>query len=99
MSRRLVALVVVSALLIGSTGAGAQTPVVSATQARTTHASMMAKNEPPLKPGGAAGIRKAQGAADLDVWFISGLIVAAIVAALLLADDDDATNGTATADD
>ena len=75
--------------MLGTMGAGA------------THAAppqknqpLPAQNHPPLKPAGAAGIREAQGIADVDVWFISGLIVAAIVAALLLADDDEATNST-----
>jgi hypothetical protein len=71
----------------------------AATVMQASEAPATARNAPPLSPGGAACIRKAQGTADVDVWFISGLIVAAIVAALLLADDDDeSTDGTATAD-
>jgi len=90
-SQKLIVLVVASALVFGSIAARAApaseaTPVVTQTY--------VSKNQPPLKPAGAAGIREAQGIADVDVWFISGLIVAAIVAALLLADDDEATNST-----
>jgi len=46
-------------------------------------------NEPPLNPGGAAGIRAAQGASDRGVLIASGFILAGIVAALLLIEDDD----------
>ena len=56
----------------------------------------MAKNEPPLKPGGPAGIRQAQGIEDVDVWIISGLVLGAIIWVLVDNDNDDSdsTNGT-----
>jgi len=90
LSRKLVALAVASTIVLASIGAGAQ-PIAASEQAH-------AKNEAPLKPAGAAGIQKAQGIADVDVWFISGLIVASIVAAILLADDDDSSNSTHSTD-
>jgi hypothetical protein len=75
---------IASALVFGSIGAD----TVAASQGLAPQHST-AKNRPPLEPAGPAGIQQAQGIADVDVWFISGLIVASIVAALLLADDDD----------
>ena len=59
-------------------------------------ASTVAKNEPPLKAGGPAGIRQAQGIEDVDVWFISGLSLGAIIWVLVSNDNDDSdsTNGT-----
>ena len=91
MPQKLIVLGVASALVLGSITTSAQAASKAAPVVTQTHAS---KNQPPLQPAGAAGIREAQGAADVDVWFISGLIVAAIVAAVLLADDDEATNST-----
>ncbi len=88
MSSRLIAFLVASAVVAGSLGAGSQSAAAPGTQApvRILGAS---SNEPPLNPGGAAGIRAAQGASDRGVLIASGLILAGIVAALLLIEDED----------
>lgn len=58
--------------------------------------SIVKRNQPPLHPGGAAGIREAQGASDRGILIASGLILASIVAALLLIEDEDGTVATGT---
>jgi hypothetical protein len=90
-SRQLTALIVTSAIVFGNINGSAQPVAESQTQ---TQASSVAKNEAPLKPAGAAGIRQAQGIEDLDVWFFSGLILAAIVWVLVDNDDDDSSDST-----
>jgi hypothetical protein len=90
MWRKRIAFVVAIAMAFG--GSKAQTAVALAPTA--PQSSVALRNEPALKPGSPAGIREAQGIADLDVWFISGLILASIVAALLLTEEDDSTDAT-----
>jgi hypothetical protein len=92
MPRRIFALVLACAVANASI-AGTQSASAANPQGGDP-AVAVAKNAPPLEPKGAAGIHQAQGIADLDVWFISGLIVASIVAVLLLADDEDDAAGT-----
>jgi hypothetical protein len=85
--RQLTALFVAGAIAFGNIGATAASPPA---------ASTVAKNEPPLKAGGPAGIRQAQGIEDVDVWIFSGLILGAIIWVLVGNDNDDSdsTNGT-----
>src|SRR5262249_29351619 len=89
-SQKITALVLSGAMMmmVGA-GAGAR-PVAHKASAiqPTEHVSAGINNRPPLAPAGAAGIRAAQGIADVDAWFISGLAVAGTVAAVLLADED-----------
>jgi hypothetical protein len=88
--RQLIAVVVATALTFGSIRADAEPVAASQPQ----NQPLLAQNQPPLKPAGAAGIREAQGIADVDVWFISGVILAAILVILLVNDDDEATDST-----
>ena len=81
MLRQLTALLVAGAIVFGNLGAGASP-------------STVANNEPPLKPGGPADIRQAQGLENVDVWIFSGLILGAIIWVLVGNDNDDSTNGT-----
>jgi hypothetical protein len=90
-SRQLTALIVKSAIVFGNINGSAQPVTDSQTQ---TQASTVAKNEALLKPAGAAGIRQAQGIEDIDVWFFSGLILAAIVWVLVDNDNDDSSDST-----
>ena len=96
MSRKLIAIIVASTLVLGSIGVSAQPIAASQGQAHvTTPISAIPINQPPLQPAGAAGIREAQGFADVDVWFISGLILAAIIWAGVGDDDEpDSTEST-----
>jgi len=89
--RQLTALLVTSAIVFGNINGRAQPVAASQTQ---TQASTVAKNEAPLKPAGAAGIRQAQGIEDIDVWFFSGLMLAAIVWVLMDSDNDDSSDST-----
>lgn len=89
--RQLTVLLVASAIVFGNISGSAQPVAASQIQ---TQPSTVAKNEPPLKPAGAAGIRQAQGIEDIDVWFFSGLILAAIVWVLADSDDDDSSDST-----
>jgi len=76
--------------MLGSMGAGATQAAPSLPQNRP----LVTQNQPPLKPAGSAGIRKAQGASDRGVLIASGLILAGIVAALVFIDDDENTVST-----
>jgi hypothetical protein len=94
--RQLTALFVAGAILFGAVGASASTR--ASPPAATAPVSAVARNEPPLRPGGPAGIHRAQGIEDVDVWIFSGLILGAIIWVLVAGDDDDSdsTNGTDT---
>ncbi len=91
MLRQLTALFVAGAIVFGNIGATTASP-----PATNAPASTVAKNEPPLKAGGPAGIRQAQGLEDVEVWIFSGLILGAIIWVLVGNDNDDSdsTNGT-----
>jgi len=83
---------VASAVVFGNMEVSAQP--VAASQPRTPPPAE--KNNPPLRPAGAAGIREAQGASDRGVLIASGLILTGIVAAMLLIEDDDENTTTTT---
>lgn len=93
MLRQLTGVFVAGAIVLGSIGASAST---TASASASAPPSTVAKNEPPLKPGGPAGIRQAQGIEDVDVWIIAGLALGAIIWVLVDNDNDDSdsTNGT-----
>lgn len=89
--RQLTALFVAGAIIFGNFGASAST-TASRPSAQPATGS---KNEPPLTPGRSAGIHRAQGIEDVDVWIFSGLILGAIIWVLVSNDnDDDSTSGT-----
>jgi hypothetical protein len=102
MSRKLIAVVVSSAFLMTSIAASAadpQTPAPAPQTAGTTTATT-AKNEPPLPPGRARDIKKAQGLGDDDLG--PGVIIASIAVAtgilvwLMFKGDDDSSSSTGT---
>jgi len=88
MSRKLMAMLVSSAMVFGSvsTSAWSATDVSPKTQAVQTAGST--KNQSPLPAGGAAGIKQAQGVED-SPWLGLGLVAAAVIIAWVLLDDDD----------
>lgn len=96
MSRKLMALLVSSAMVFGtvSTSAWSATDVSSTVQ--TVQTSDTAKNQAPLPAGGAAGIKQAQGIED-SPWLGLGLVAAVVIIAWVLLDDDeddDSSSGT-----
>jgi len=91
MSRKLIAVLVSSALALGTVGTSAWAAGEPTKQAVQT--SVAAKNESPLPAGAAAGIKQAQGAGDNSALILGGLIVGSIVLAILLTEDDDDAGG------
>jgi hypothetical protein len=102
MSRRLTAILVSSAIALGSINtsawsAPAWTQHIEAAAVQT--APPETKNVPPLAPAGAAGIREAQGAAGNEGWIIAGFIAVFALFWILDSDgddDDDVPSGTGT---
>lgn len=88
MSRKLMAMLVSSALVFGSIGTSAwsATDIVGATQAVLSSESP--KNLSPLPPGGAAGIKEAQGIEN-SPWLGLGIVAGIVIIAWVLLDDDD----------
>src|SRR6185503_5940988 len=94
MSRKLMAMLVSSALVFGSVGTSAwsATDTVAAAQTRTADSP---KNFSPLPPGGAAGIKEAQGIED-SPWLGLGIVAGIVIIAWVLLDDDDDDDETPT---
>ena len=99
MSRKLMAILVSSALVFGnvSTSAWSATDTSSTIQAQTVQIADAAKNLSPLPAAGAAGIKQAQGFDENSPWLGLGLVAAIVIVAwILLDDDDDEDEGTST---
>ena len=97
MSRKMMAVLVSTALAFSSIGTSAWSAGEPAKQQTQTTQSA-AKNQSPLPAGGAAGIKQAQGGGDNSALILGGLIVGSIVLAILLVDDsgDDNNSGPPT---
>jgi len=96
MSRKLMAVLISSALVFGnvSTSAWSATDTSNAVQTQTVQAADAAKNVSPLPAGGAAGIKQAQGIEN-SPWLGLGLVIAIVaIAWVLLDDDEDSSSGT-----
>ena len=98
MSRKMMAVLVSAALAFSSIStsawsAGEPTKQTTQTSVATKN---QAKNQAPLPPGGAAGIKQAQGEGDNSALILGGLIVGSILLAILLTNDDDGTDGPIT---
>ena len=89
MVRKVMAVLVSGALWLGSTNAvWTQTAAPPASTASSTSAPQNG-NAAPLPPGGAAGIRQAQGTGD-TVWHIIGLgFLGAVVLAMIFVGNDE----------
>ena len=90
MSRKLMAILVSSTLVFGNftTSAWSAPAKFSATSAVT--------NQSPLPPGGAAGIRQAQGE-GIEPWAAIAIVAGIfLVGVLLLHEDDDDTSSPST---
>ena len=90
MSRKLLAVLVSTAMAFGSVTTSAWSAGEPAKQAMT---AVAAKNQSPLPAAGAAGIKQAQGAGDNSALILGGLVVGSILLALLLTEDDDGGGG------
>ena len=94
MSRKLMAILVSSAVAFGSVSISAwSAPDISNNgQIQAVKTADVAKNQSPLPPAGAAGIKQAQGFVDFPFLTIAiGLGAIAILWILLDEDDDDDT--------
>ena len=94
MSRKMMAVLVSTAMAFGSVSTSAWSAGEPAKQ--TAQTSTAAKNQSPLPAAGAAGIKQAQGAGDNSAYILGGLILGSIALALLLTDDDDGGSGPPT---
>ena len=88
MSRKLMAILVSSALVFGSvsTSAWAGVDTFNAIRAQTVQTADAPKNFAPLPAGGAAGIKEAQGYED-SPWLGLGLVAAIVIIAWILIDN------------
>jgi len=91
MSRKLMAVLISTAMAFGSVSTSGWSAGEPAKQ--TAQTSVTAKNQSPLPAAGAAGIKQAQGAGDNSAWILGGLIVGTILLAILLTEDDDDSGG------
>lgn len=94
MSRKLMAVLISTAMAFSSVGTSAWSAGEPAKQ--TTQTSASAKNQSPLPAAGAAGIKQAQGAGDNSALILGGLILGSILLAILLTEDDNSTGGPPT---
>jgi len=94
MSRKLTALLVSSALVFANMSTSAWSAPVGSdpVQTQAVQSNAPANNQAPLPPGGAAGIKKAQGFED-SPWLGIGVVLGLFVAGVLLLDDDDDDDG------
>jgi hypothetical protein len=99
MVRKMVALLVSSAVLLGSMNAAfAQGGAAQLGNAPASTTAKIDRNSTPLPPGGAAGIRQAQGNGE-TIWTIIGLgFLGGVVLAMIFVgnDEDDQTVVTTT---
>lgn len=90
MSRKLMVMLVSSALMLGSvsTSAWSATGTAGATQTQAVQTSDAPKNFAPLPPGGAAGIKEAQGIEN-SPWLGLGIVAGIVIIAWILIDNGD----------
>ena len=96
MSRKLMALLISSALTLSSvsTAAWSAPNVSGAVQGRQSAAAP--SNPSPLPPGRAAGIKQAQGAWENSPWVGLGLVAAFVIIGWVLIDNDDEEEAVST---
>lgn len=92
MFRALLATLIVSALALSALSATAATSTV---QTEAVGIVAAASNPSPLTPGGAAGIKEAQGIGD-SYWLQAGLVIGAFVVIFVLMGIDDSDEATTT---
>lgn len=87
MSRKLMAVLVSTAMAFSSVTTSAWSAGEPAKQA--TQTSTSAQNQSPLPAAGAAGIKQAQGAGDNTALILGALILGSIFLALLVTDEGE----------
>ena len=99
MSRKLMAMLVSSAMVFGSVSTSAWSETdISPVKTQAVQTVDTAKNQSPLPAGGAAGIKQAQGFED-SPWLGIGLVAAVVVIAWILLDDDDSDDDSSSGTD
>ena len=94
MFRTLLASLIVSALMLGAWSATAATSTARTEAVVGTVAP--ASHQVPLPPGGAAGIKEAQGIESDSYWLQTGLVIGAFVVVWVLMGIDDSDEATTT---
>jgi hypothetical protein len=89
MSRKLMAVLLSSALVFGSVGTSAWSAPDVSNHAPSAQSADQPKNQAPLPPAGAAGIQQAQGLLGNYPLLTLALIGGAIALVWILIDDDD----------
>ena len=98
MSRKLMAMLVSSAMVFGSVSTSAWSATdISVPKTEAVQTADTSKNQSPLPAGGAAGIKRAQGFED-SPWLGLGLVAAAVIIAWVLLDDDDSDDSSSGTD-
>jgi len=98
MSRKLMAVLLSGALMLGnvSTSAWSAPGSPDIVQTQTVQTAGTVNNQTPLPPAGAAGIKEAQGFEDSPLLAL-GLVAAVVIIAWILIDnEDDDDEGTST---
>jgi hypothetical protein len=97
MSRKLMALLVSSALVFGNVSTSAWSATETSNQVtQAVQAADVTKNQSPLPPGSAAGIKEAQGSWENNPWVGLGLVAAIVIIAWILIDNDDDEEAVST---
>lgn len=98
MSRTLLNSLISTAFLLGnvSTSSWPANAASSTVQAGAVQVAAAPSNQSPLPPGGAAGIKEAQGLEGGPHWLEAGLAIGAVIAIWLLMDDSDFDDATTT---
>ena len=98
MSRKLMAILISSVLVFGnvSTSAWSANTVSSTMNTETVLSAAAGNNPSPLAPGGAAGIREAQGYGQIEPWAAIAIVAGIFLVAYLLMHDEDDDDGPST---
>jgi hypothetical protein len=98
MSRKLMTVLLSSALVLGApaTSAWSAADVAGGTKITSVQVVDPAKNQAPLPPGGAAGIKQAQGFLSDNPGLTIALAIGVIALIWILVDDDDEDVPTTT---
>jgi hypothetical protein len=99
MTRKLIAISVASAIAFGSvsTSAWSASNITNSGQAQGVQTADVSKNQSPLQPGGAAGIKQAQGSGGIPPLTLALITGALVLVWILLGEDNDDDSVPSTA--